>query len=293
MKAIYSMTGYGKGIASFEGRKITVELKSVNHRFLDLSFRMPRQIQFAEDLIRKKIADSISRGHVDIFLNYEDDREIKSILVLDQELMNRYIDESKKLASLGVINNYGVAEILSNKDIVSSKSIEDNEDILKELIQKATKKAISNILKMKATEGKKLSSNLLYKVNELENYLEKITLRAPILADEYRNKLTLRIKELLLGVEVDQTRIAQEVAIFTDKSNIDEEITRLNGHISHYREIMSLGGAVGKSLDFLTQEANREANTIGSKSNDMQITDNILQIKNIIEMMREQIQNLE
>lgn len=293
MKAIYSMTGYGKGVSAVEARKITVELKSVNHRFLDLSFRIPRQLQFAEDLIRKAIGDSITRGHVDIFLNYEDNREMKSVLILDQGLMISYIEEADKLTNLGVKNNFGTAEILSNKDIVSTRSVEDDESILKELVQKATQLAIDSILEMKVTEGKKLVGNLLEKINELEINLEKIKTKAPILADEYRTKLSLRIKELLLGVEVDQTRIAQEVAIFTDKSNIDEEITRLNGHIEHYRKIIELGGAVGKSLDFLTQEANREANTIGSKSNDMQITENILQIKNIIEMMREQIQNLE
>jgi len=293
MKTINSMTGYGKGSSSREGRKITIEIKSVNHRFLDLSIKMPRQLQFAEDEIKKIISSEISRGHVDVFVNYEDNRLLKSKLVINQELADRYVEEAQKLSAKGLINNFGVSEILSNKDIVSLEVIEDDENTMISLVTEATKVALLQILEMKSTEGKKLTEDLLSKIEGISLAISIISDRSPYTIKEYSERMKMRINEVLDGFEIDSNRLAQEIAIYTDRSNIDEELTRLRGHVEHYKKIINAGGFVGKSLDFLTQEANREANTIASKSNDSIITEQALILKNIIEMMREQIQNLE
>lgn len=287
------MTGYGKGIAVIEERRLTIEMRSVNHRFLDLSIRLPRALQFAEDNIRKIISQKISRGHIDVYVTYEDKRSLKSHLIIDEELSLRYILEAKKLEKLGSKNNFGTAEILFNKDIVSVEYLEDDESVLMNLVVEATEAALLKIMEMKITEGTKLSEDLSLKVEEMEKTLKTIKGRAPTVIEEYREKLLSRIKDIMDCFEVDQNRLIQEVAVYTDRSNIDEEIIRLQAHIDHYRKILKEGGSVGKPLDFLTQEANREANTIGSKSNDSNITENTLILKSIIEMMREQIQNLE
>jgi len=293
MKRISSMTGYGKGSCSIDGRRITVEIKSVNHRFLDLSIRMPRQLQFTEEEIKKIISSDITRGHIDVFVNYEDNRTLKSKLVINEELAYRYVEEAKKLCDKGLINNFGVAEILSNKDIVTIEVIEDDEDTLISLVKEATKTALARILEMKSTEGEKLAKDLLSKIDDISRAISNISNRYPFTINEYSERLRLRINEVLGGFEIDPNRLAQEIAIYTDRSNIDEELTRLRSHVEHYKKIINAGGCVGKSLDFLTQEANREANTIASKSNDSITTEQALNLKSIIEMMREQIQNLE
>lgn len=287
-----SMTGYGKGVADGE-RKITVEMKSVNHRFLDILFKLPKGMQFTEDVIRKAISDEFSRGHIEVFLNYEDNRKDKNDVVLDKNLAMRYLAAAKELQEMGFTQNYGVAEALRTPDIVKTVESDDDENIIKELAAAAAKECVKNLAAMRACEGEKLIADIQCKIAELKALLDKVAERAPAVAEDYRNKLTARLKDALQNVVMDEGKIAAEAAVFIDRSNVDEEITRLKGHLAHYAEIFENGGAVGKKLDFLTQEANREVNTIGSKSNDLELTKLVLAMKNQVEMIREQVQNLE
>ncbi|MFA5449431.1 MAG: YicC/YloC family endoribonuclease [Clostridia bacterium] len=289
---MYSMTGYGKGIAGGKLR-VSIEMKSVNHRFLDLVFKFPRGFQFAEETIRKIVSSEFARGHIEVFLNYEDNREVKGGVVVDIGLAGSYLDAANILAGLGYPNNFGVAEAMRTPDIVKITECEGDEDILKSLVAAAAAEAAINLKAMRLSEGEKLIADIKTKIAAIADELEKVKQRAPFVSKEYGEKLRIRIGEALCGIDVDQSKIAAEVAFFADRTNIDEEITRLSGHISHYGEILAAGGTVGKKLDFLTQEAHREVNTIGSKSNDSEITRAVLFMKNQIEMIREQVQNLE
>lgn len=289
-----SMTGYGKGVAEKYERKITIELKSVNHRFLDLLFKLPRGFQFAEDIIRKTIAQGgVTRGHIDVYLTYEDNRTSKNALSLDKTLAENYLKIASELATIGYVNDLSVSTVLKTPEIVKLVESGDDEAILTELIAEAAAASVANLVRMRATEGKKLTEDIRAKVDAVEAGLRLIEDRAPAVAEDYRQKLSQRIAEALQGVQIDEARVCNEVAFFVDKSNIDEEVIRLRGHLAHYRELLPKEEPTGKQLDFLTQEANREVNTIGSKCNDAEITKGVLYLKNLIEMIREQVQNLE
>ncbi len=289
---MYSMTGYGKGVAEREGRKITVEIKTVNHRFSDFAFKLPRNFQFAEGALRTLLSKSIKRGHADIYLTYEDSRVVSTVC-LNTALAEGYKSIGKELANLGYENNISAESLIRIPDMVKTTALEEDENLLLALVQESAQIALDNLLKMRKAEGERLVKDIKLKLEEVSNAVEEIASRAPEVAEEYRAKLTERVQEALAGTEIDPSRIALEVAVFIDRANIDEEVTRLRGHLEHYKEIFEAGGAVGKQLDFLTQEANRETNTIGSKCNDMYITNHVLFLKNQIEMIREQIQNLE
>ena len=289
---MYSMTGYGKGIAEKSERKITVEIKTVNHRFSDFTFKMPRNFQFAEGALRTLLSAKIKRGHADIYLTYEDNR-VNASVALNEGLAIAYTDIAAKLDEIGFSNDLTAHAIIRIPDMVKTSALEEDEELLLELVKEAAGQALDNLLAMRKAEGARLVEDVKKKLNDIEEAVETIAKRAPEVSEEYREKLTERVKEALDATEIDEGRIALEVAVFIDRANVDEEITRLRGHIAHYRDIFNEGGAVGKKLDFLTQEANRETNTIGSKCNDMQITKLVLFLKNQIEMIREQIQNLE
>ncbi|MFI3228534.1 MAG: YicC/YloC family endoribonuclease [Bacillota bacterium] len=288
-----SMTGYGKGEAELGGRKATVELKSVNHRFLDLSIKLPRGFQFVEDSIKKAISASCTRGHIDAYVNYEDNRESKAVISIDYDLVQQYINASLQLAAKGFSDNLGVAEILKVPDVVKIVADTDDENEIQKVVVEAAQKAVVALVKMRGAEGARLVADLKLKLIDIQNGVNRIAVQAPNVQIEHREKMIERIQEVLGDVTLDEQKLANEVAFYADKCNIDEEITRLNGHIAHYNEIFSAGGAMGKKLDFLTQETNREVNTIGSKSNNSIITKEVLLLKNIVEMIREQVQNIE
>ncbi len=289
---MYSMTGYGKGVAEKDQRKITVEIKTVNHRFSDFTFKMPRNFQFAEGAVRALLNAGIKRGHADVYLTYEDSRVVSTV-ALNVALAEGYKQIGEELASLGYQNNLSAESLIRIPDMVKTTALEEDEELLLSLVKEATEKALANLLQMRLNEGERLVADIKLKLQDVATAVEEIALRAPEVASEYREKLTARVKEALESSEIDEGRIALEVAVFIDRANVDEEITRLRGHLAHYQDIFREGGAVGKKLDFLTQEANRETNTIGSKCNDMYITKRVLFLKNQIEMIREQIQNLE
>ena len=289
---MYSMTGYGKGIAERSERKITVEIKTVNHRFSDFTFKMPRNFQFAEGALRTLLSSKIKRGHADIYLTYEDNR-LNASVALNEGLAIEYKAIAKKLEEIGYTDDLTAQAVIRIPDMVKTTALEEDEALLLELVKEAATEALDNLLAMRKAEGTRLVEDVKKKLDDIEVAVETIAKRAPEVSAEYREKLTERVKEALDATEIDEGRIALEVAVFIDRANVDEEITRLRGHLAHYQDIFRDGGAVGKKLDFLTQEANRETNTIGSKCNDMYITKRVLCLKNQIEMIREQIQNLE
>lgn len=293
MKSIKSMTGYGKGEAEKDGRKVTVEIKTVNHRFFDPLIKLPRGYQFLEDIIRKKLTESIVRGHVDVYFNVEDIRTERSDIVLNEALAKRYAELTKQLMKLGYAGEIQISDALRVPDMITASGEEKDEALLIELTAEATSNAATSLIKMREAEGARLVSDLKEKVADISETVDKVALRAPIVAEDYKEKLTARVKEALEGVQIDESKLANEVTFFIDKSNIDEEVTRLRGHIAAYGDIFKAGGEVGKKLDYLTQETNREVNTIASKSNDMPTTQYALYLKNQVEKIREQVQNLE
>ncbi len=292
-KAIYSMTGYGKGIAELNGLKVTVELKSVNHRFLDLNIKLPKVFTFAEDILRKTIQGAISRGHIDVYVNYEDTRESKKTLSIDYDLAEQYVLASKQLQEKGIAqNNFFTAELLRMPDVVVQVAKEEDEELLVNLLTSACKAAIENINAMKLREGAMLVKDIRVKVENILTTIPKIQELAPKTLQEYRTKLEERVKEYLKDVPIDEVKLINEVAFYSDKFCTDEEVTRLYTHINHFKSVLDDGGAVGKKLDFIVQEMNRETNTIGSKCNNAQITECVVYMKSEIEKIREQIQNL-
>lgn len=292
--AIYSMTGYGKGIAEKDGLKVTVELKSVNHRFLDLNIKLPKVFSFAEDTLRKTLQAKVGRGHIDVYVNYEDNREDKCSLRIDYDLAKQYVDAAKELSErYGVVNNVCANEILRIPEVVTQVANEEDEGTLSQLLVDACTQAVESLNKMRALEGESLIKDLLAKVEGIKKALPEIQRLSPITLEEYRQKLNERVKEYLKDVPVDEVRLINEVAFYSDKFCTDEEITRLYTHTSHFEKIVKEGGAVGKKLDFIVQEMNRESNTIGSKCNNADITKYVVFLKSEIEKIREQVQNLE
>lgn len=287
-----SMTGYGKGVAEKDGLKVTVEFKSVNHRFLDIAFKLPRCYQFAEKIIRDALSASVSRGHVDVFMNVEDGRE-SGRAVLNEKLAADYKKIAVRLTELGFADDVTASVLLRVPDMVESSEPDEGDEVLKEIVASAAVAAAKALREMRLTEGKRLEKDIECKVAAIKKLLDEIALRAPEVVSEHREKLRERVSDAFADVQIDENRLLGEVAIYADRVAIDEEITRLNSHIENYTEIIRSDGAKGKKLDFLTQEAGREVNTIGSKCNDLYITKRVLELKNVVETIREQIQNVE
>ena len=291
---MYSMTGYGKATKELDGRTLTIELKSVNNRFLDINNKMPKILLFAEDRLRKEIQAAISRGRVDVFISYVDNRETEKKVVVDLGLAKGYFEAGNVLnSSLSLTNDMSTTTFFRLPDVVKPMQEDDDSELLLELVASTVKEALQNMNKMRAIEGEKLKADILSRVEVLKGYLKKVEERAPMVVANYREKLQLRMTEILGKVEVDEAKLLNEVAFFTDKANVDEEITRLKSHFIQAENILNKEQLVGRKLDFLVQEFNRETNTICSKSNDLELTNVALLMKSEIEKIREQIQNLE
>ena len=290
-----SMTGYGKAEYSQNGITLTVELKTVNNRFLDIIPKYPRAFVSLDDLIRKTVQQKIKRGRVELFVTYQNVNESGKTLVVDKSLAEQYVALSKQFASdYSLPNDFSVTFLMRSPDVVTEQmAVQDEGDLLTEILQDTLSKALDKLIEMRAVEGEKLEKDLLSRSNTVETLVTEIERRAPAIKAEYEARLRTKMEEILGDVKFDETRLLQEVAIFADKSNIDEEITRLKSHIAQLRDICEKGIDVGKKLDFLMQEFNRETNTVCSKSNDLEITKLGLALKNEIEKMREQVQNIE
>ncbi len=290
-----SMTGYGKATSVRGNRELTIELKSVNHRFLDISTKIPRMFIAHEDIIRRVLSDGVSRGHVDVFLNYKPDEDSGKQVSVDMGLAASYAECASKLSErfLELKNDFTLSNLMRMPDVLSVTQGEEDEQVLREMLEEAMQNAVVKLNEMREIEGNKLRADLLTKIANIESMLGRIKQYAPMVAEQYRAKLTERVTEALSNVQIDESKLANEVCFFADKSCIDEEITRLTSHIAHAREILSGEAAVGRKLDFLVQEFNRETNTICSKSAYLELTNVALQMKNEIEKLREQVQNLE
>ena len=291
---MYSMTGYGRGAASLEGRELTIELKSVNNRFLDIGMKLPRQLSFLEDGLRKLLNDSLSRGHVDVFVNYRNLRSDAKTVRVDEALLKAYLTSARESAkALGLTDDLTLSRALTLPDVTTILPADEDQQTLIQLGKQVMTEAIENLKAMRHKEGERLKLDLSARMDTMTGYASVIEKRAPAVVDEYRTKLTARIEELLGETEVDRARLATEVAIFADRAAIDEEIVRLNTHLVHFRELLEAEEPVGRKMDFLVQEMNRECNTIGSKANDAELTSIVLLCKAEIEKLREQIQNIE
>ena len=291
---MYSMTGYGKGVATDGKKTITVEMKSVNHRYLDLSLKLPRTFLFLEDDFKKTIEKSLSRGHVDVYLTYEQKASDEGEFVVDVDLAKNYLHAVNVLAmETGIVNDFTVTNLAKVPDVITREAAVEDEDVLKNLAIFALTEALKNLTQMREKEGEALKKDFEVKLGAIESALSKIKEYAPKVVEEYRNNLTARIEEVVEPTLVDRQRLATEVALFADHCAIDEEITRLSTHIKAMRRHLEATEPVGRKMDFLVQEFLRETNTIGSKANNISITEQVLIIKNEIEKMREQAQNIE
>ena len=287
------MTGYGRAEYTENGLDILVEVKTVNNRNLDINSKIPRAFICFEDAIRNVVKDKLARGRVDLYISFSDKREKEVNFTVDEALAKGYFDASEKLSKLlNIANDYTVSRLMTAPDVIKDDGGFIDYSFLKDVIINLTVTALDNLNIMRQVEGDKLVLDLCSRMETIKSLVDAIKERAPFVAKEYKEKLTERIKDFLQDVKYDEARLLNEVAFFTDKSNIDEELTRLTSHISQFGEIIKVNGA-GKKLDFLIQEFNREANTICSKSNDLQVTNLGLSLKNEIEKIREQVQNIE
>lgn len=291
---IRSMTGYGKQSLNVEKREYQVEIKSVNHRYLDINIKLPKSISYLEDTIKKEISAKIKRGKIDVFITFENNSQEGKNITINKELAKLYIEQLKELAQEEkILNNIEVMDIARLPDILIVKNDEEDEKIQNELIE-VVQGAISKIIEMKNIEGNKIEQDLLQRIDKIENKIVEISAKSTGLIEEYVVKLEKRIKEILKTEELDKSRLAQEVVIYADKCSIEEEVTRLKSHIYQFRNLISNNNeTIGKKLDFLIQEMNRETNTIGSKANNLEITNGVIDIKTELEDIREQIQNIE
>ena len=291
---IRSMTGYGKGSLNIEGREYQVEIKSVNHRYLDINIKMPRTLSYLEETVKKEISEKIKRGKIDVFVTFENNSQEGRNIKINKELAKIYINQLKELAQEeNISSNIEVIDIAKFPEILTIKIDEEDEKIKNEITQ-ATKEATDKIVEMKSIEGQKIAQDLLARIEKIENKIEEISKKSTGLIEEYVVKLEKRIKEILKTEEVDKTRLAQEVVIYADKCSIEEEITRLKSHIYQFKNLITDNNeTIGKKLDFIIQEMNRETNTIGSKANNLEITNGVIDIKTELEDIREQIQNIE
>lgn len=292
---VSSMTGFGRASAAEDGREFTVELKSVNHRYLDLNFRMPRHIGFVEDTLRKAITDALSRGHVEVYVNYRNLRSDARRVEIDAALLGEYLRAAREAGeTYGLKDDIGLSRALSLQDVTDIVSAEEDRDAVNAVALAAVDKALAELKEMRALEGERLAADLIARAKTLSELGEKIALRAPTVVEEYRVKLTERIEALLGGaIEVDRARLSTEVALFADKASIDEELVRLKSHLVQTELLLNSGEPAGRKLDFIVQELNREFNTIGSKANDAEIVKHVVTGKAEIEKIREQVQNIE
>lgn len=293
---IRSMTGFGRGEYSDGKRNITVEIKSVNHRYSDISIKMPRRYGFAEDKVKTTVKEKLRRGKIDVSIMVENITENDINIKLNEPIARQYYDNLKILQETFNLNGDISLRLLATMpDVMKAiPDVDDEEEITKAILIPAAE-AAANLEKMREIEGAKLAEDLISKGENIKSILDKIAERSPLVVKEYTVKLKARIAELIEGnAQIPEDRILTEAAIFADKCAIDEEITRLNSHLIQLKKILTSGNdAEGKKLDFLVQEMNREANTIGSKANDITITNYMLEIKSEIEKIREQVQNIE
>lgn len=288
-----SMTGYGRCHIEEDGREMTVEVKSVNHRFLDISYRLSRTLSFLDDVVRKGVSARLARGHVDVFVSYANHRQDAKEVRVDTALAVAYKDALSQLAAaVGLEASVPLSDYARLPDVLTVQEKEEDQQAVRELFERALSGALDHLIDMREQEGARMREDILEKIANIESIRNRVAERAPLVVAEYRDKLHQRIAQLTEG-EIDEARLITEVAIFADRAAIDEELVRLLSHIAAIRETSDLSEPVGRKLDFLVQELNREVNTIGSKASDTMIAQAVVSAKGEIEKLREQVQNVE
>ena len=291
---IKSMTGFGRCEVTEGNRKYTVEMKSVNHRYLDVNMKMPKALNFFESTIRNVLKEYMERGKVDLYITYEDFSEERFSLKYNEELAGEYLTHLNAMAEkFGLENDIRVSTLSRYPDVFTMEEIETDEKELWVGLEKAIRGAAEQFVTSRITEGEHLRADLCAKLDTMLTYVDFIEERSPVIMKDYRERLEAKVQELLSDRQIDDGRIATEVTIFADKICVDEETVRLRSHIKGMKAALEAGGSIGRKLDFIAQEMNREANTILSKANDLEISDTGINLKTDIEKVREQIQNIE
>lgn len=292
---IKSMTGFGRCEVSEGDRKFTVEMKGVNHRYLDANIRMPKKLNFFDSAIRTVLKQYVTRGKVDIFITYEDLTENQVALKYNESLAKEYLDAFKKMEeTFGLENDIRVSTVSRCPEVLTMEEQSADEDELWKGLKKALEGALKQFVETRGIEGENLKNDIIAKLDGMSEKVACIEVRSPEIVTEYRAKLEEKVKELLADTQMDEGRIAAEVVIFADKICTDEEVVRLKSHIAHMKETFATEeNGIGRKLDFIAQEMNREANTILSKANDIEVSNYAIDLKTEIEKVREQIQNIE
>lgn len=294
LSAISSMTGYGRGQSSGQNRVYIVEARSVNGRYLDVVCRVPRELTALEDLIRARVNDRMHRGRVEITLSVEYPTGSSRNFILDEEIAFQAFKAMERLSKrLGLDETPRLENVLAIPDVCRFEEPTDSVECAWLAVQAALDSALDGLVEMRRHEGERLRTDLLHRIVETEQLISEIQLRSPRVLDEYRQRIAERARALSDSIELDHSRLEAEVALFADRASIDEELVRLSSHIEALRETLQSGGVAGRKLDFILQECNREANTIGSKASDYDIGRLVIEIKSQLEKLREQVQNIE
>ncbi|NLP35142.1 MAG: YicC family protein [Clostridiales bacterium] len=289
-----SMTGFGRCEIANEDRKITVEMKSVNHRYCDISIKLPKKLSFYEAAIRNLLKQSIGRGKVDVYITYEDYTENNICVKYNAELARAYYNNLEKMSKeFAIENDIRVSSLSRYPEVFTLEEQAIDEEKLWSIIEEAVSKATKQFIEARISEGENLKRDILAKLNVMLELIDYIEMRSPEIVTEYRNKLMAKVNELLGDTKIDESILATEVTIYADKICVDEETVRLKSHIKNMKETLIESDNVGRKLDFIAQEMNREANTILSKANDLAVTNKAIDLKTEIEKVREQIQNIE
>lgn len=289
-----SMTGYGRGEAENADKKFTVEIKSINHRYSETIIKQPRQYMLLEDSIRRLVQNYIQRGRVEIYIKVEETGLKKPEIKVDKENAIAYYNYLKDLANyIGISPNINIHQLATLPEVIKLEELEEDLDEVWKVMQISLTKALKQLLLMRETEGEILKKDIEQRILFLQELCEKISLRSPLVVEEYREKMQNRIKELLDETQYDENRFSQEVVYFAEKCGITEELVRLKSHFQQFNFSLNTNESVGRKLDFLVQELNRETNTIGSKANDLEISQLVVEMKSEIEKIREQVQNIE
>lgn len=291
---VRSMTGFGQSTCKRGNIECTIELKTVNNRYLDTNVKLPKIISYVEKDIKNKITEKLSRGKVDVFVTFSDLGDNGYSVNVNKGLADAYVDALKTLIKdYDLKGDINVESIINIPDIINITKNQLDENVVRSIIEETLDNAIDVLIEMREKEGNNLKNDLLQKLELIESYVKTIEQKSPMVVVEYKNKLQQRLKELLDGGVVDESRLTTEVAIFADKCSIDEEIVRLLSHIEQFKQILEKDEPIGRKLDFLIQEMNRETNTIGSKANNLAITQIVVEVKGELEKVREQVQNIE
>jgi uncharacterized protein (TIGR00255 family) len=290
---VVSMTGFGRASGQVESCFMTVEMKSVNHRFLEISLKMPKQFLSIEDKIKKLISKFVSRGRIEVYVNLDGESLVEKSIHIDWDLLSHYVDTLHEINErFSLKDEVTLDQILSLREGIDILEESTSSDIVEKELLHIIESAVQQLSEMRKAEGEQLSVDLQARLADMRNIGEELELVAPTVVEQYREKLTKRVFEFVTGM-IDENRILTEVALFADKADISEELTRLHSHIHQFQKTLQTSEPIGRNLDFLVQELNREANTIGSKANDGRIAKNVVELKSIIEKLKEKVQNIE